>query len=159
MKTTLERLKALVAADSTLSTYVQRNEIVSPRALPALSMQDIYYIGFAPINAPEAWITSAKKERICTVEAYLVLLHMIREDAIIGDDNRKGVLDFVSEFETAVRGSFLPDPDDSTNTDTYHLSKPLDVTGVEFSGAEEYGDGHQVIVAIVTLEARILFNA
>lgn len=153
MKTVLTRLKALAADNATLKGYVAKNEIVAPGTIPLLSHQDVPFIAYAPINSPEQWVAQ-HKEVTHTVEAYLVQLHTVREEALIGSDNDKGILDFVADYESAIRGSFLPDPDDSTD---YYLSKPLDITAVDYS-TEPYGDGFYLLVAIITLSCIRLFT-
>ena len=153
MKTILERLKALGESDSTLIDYVQRQEICAPRTLPDLALAQVPFIGYAPINSPEQWVAQ-RKEATHTVEAYLVLLHTVQETAILGSDQKVGLLDFVANFESAVRGSFLPDPDDSTD---YYLSKPLDITGVDYTTAP-YGDNYFLLISTITLSCIRLFT-
>lgn len=155
MKTLLTRMKTVVQDDSTLKDYVNKIEIVSPGTLPLLSLDDIPYIGLAPMNSPEMWVTQ-KKDVVHTVEAYLALQYLLEEYSIIGDDpsDQKGILDLVTDFESAVRGNFFPS--DATDTDTRYLSKPTDIISVDYS-TEPWGDSFHLIIATVTLSCVRLF--
>jgi len=154
MKTVLERLKVLGEESSVLQDYVVKQEIVAPRTLPSLALAQVPFIGYAPIASPEQWVAQ-RKEATHTVEAYLVLLHTVQESAILGSDQKVGLLDFVANFEDVVRGSFLPPQDDATD---YYLSKPLDITGVDYETAP-YGDNFFLLIATVSLRCVRLFAA
>lgn len=150
MKTLLARMKTALIADTTLSEYVTEVQVVAPGSIPPLSQNIISFIGLAPITSPEAW-KAQKKEVIHTVEAYLVTYYTVLEDAIIGTDNSKGMLDFISDFENVVRANFFPD--DSGN---YYLSKPTDITNVEYTTAN-YGENFYLLIATVTMLCPRLF--
>ena len=109
MKTLLSRMKTAVQENATLADYVKTTsvETVSPGILPELSQDNIPYIGLAPVNSPESWISSARKEVVHTVDAYLVQWYPVQETAIIGADDVKGILDLIIDFKAAVRGSYF----------------------------------------------------
>jgi len=154
MKTILARMKVAVKEDSTLQSYMNARNVktVAPRTLPLVGQDNMPFVGLAPMNAPEEW-KAQRKEALNTIEAYLVLLYQVEEDAIIGTDNKKGILEFVSDFENVVRGSFWPDADGVA-----YLSKPTDITNVEFGG-EDWGDNYYLIISTITLSCIRLFNA
>lgn len=149
MKTLLSRMKTALEDNSTLKAYVNKVQVVSPKALPALSQDTIPFIGLAPMDSPEVWVAQ-KKEVTHTVEVYLILWHLIEEDAILGSDNRKGILDFVTDFESAVRGSFF------ASSGANYLSKPTDITSVSYT-TEPYGDNYYLIIASISLSCVRLF--
>lgn len=154
MKTLLTRMKTATQDDATLKAYVKKVEIVSPNTLPLLSLNDIPYIGLAPMNSPEEWVAQ-KKEAVHTVEVYLALQYMINEYSIIGNAPDKGILDLVADFESVVRGNFFPS--DPNNTDTRHLARPTDITSVDYS-TTPWGDNFHLIIATVTLSCARRFS-
>lgn len=158
MKTLLTRMKTALQDSSTLD-YFQEVRIVSPRALPLLSQDNLPFIGIAPLNAPEEYRSTGKKDDIMTVEAYLVQWYELEEYQLIGDDeeNQKGLLDFVADFKSVVRNNFFPST--AGDADTNYLTRPTEVISVAYS-TEPYGDeiGAYVSVATVTLLCPRLFT-
>lgn len=150
MKTVLARLKSESQADATLASYVNTFATVAPRFLGLVGVDNVPFIGFAPVNSPEEWRTQ-NKDAIHTVEAYLVWLYTVEEDSIMGRGDAKGFLDFVADFCNVVRGTQLAS--DGTN----YLSKPTDIMGVDYT-TEPMGDNYYLLIATVTLRCIRYFS-
>ena len=147
MKDLLSKIKTVLIDDSTLSPYVKKVEVVAPRSLPVINESNVPYIGIAPVSSPESWKTNKKKEVIHTVEVYAVYWLQIQETAIIGDSSHKGILQFVEDIKSALRG----------HTFNNYLSKPTDLTVSEFTTAG-YGDSIYLIVSTITLVCHRIFE-
>ncbi len=147
IKTLMSRMKTELQDDSTLDGYVKKVEIVAPRSLPVVNEANVPYIGIAPVSSPEAWKTNKKKEVIYTVEVYAVYWLQIQETAIIGGGGHTGLLDFVRDVSTVLRG----------NTFNDYLSKPADITVPEFTTAG-YGDTIYLIVCTIVLTGSRIFE-
>ena len=150
MKTTVTRLKTLLQEDATLSSYVKKVEIVSPKLLPDISNTMVPYIGIAPVNSTETWIAQ-RKQSTMIVELYAVILLQQQENAIIGDSVKKGILEIVEDIDTVVRGKFL------SSSNVRYLSKPIEITGIDYVTAG-YGDNFYLLVASITLQCLKLFD-
>lgn len=158
MKTILSRLKTLVQHEmvegGTLS-YVKSVEIVHPELLEVHSNAVIPKIVFTPSSTSESWVASQKKEATNTVLAYLVLRYAQRETSIMGDATRagghgKGIMDFVSDFLSVVRGHRL------SVDGTIYLDKPLDISTINYI-REDLGENAHLLVAEITMQCTYQF--
>ncbi len=153
MKTILTRLKTLINNNNndggTLS-YVKSVEVVHPELdLTLTPFPALPRVTFVGENTREEWVAQ-RKELTNTVTAYLMLRYMQRETSILGDSSRaggqgKGILDFVNDFLTVVRGHRLEQGDD------IYLSKPLDIINIEYIRESLDGNAH-LLIAAITME-------
>lgn len=150
MKTIVKRLKTVLQNDATLSAYVKRIEFVSPKLLPDIAQTLVPYIGIAPVNTSESWVAQ-RKQAIHIVDVYAVIYLQQQENSIIGDSVKKGILEIVTDIESAVRGHRLPE--NSVN----YLSKPVEITAVDYV-VSGYGDNAYLLVASIQLQCVRLFD-
>jgi len=151
MKTTVTRLKTLIQNNNqsgqTLS-YVKYVEIIHPDILiPNISLTLLPSIFFTPISTEEEWVASQEKQATHIVKAYLVMRYNQRELSIIGDATRtqgQGMLDFVNDFLSVVRGTRL------AVNDTQYLDKPLEIQNVDYI-REDLGENSFLIIADITM--------
>ena len=161
MKTILARLKTLVTNNrdpGDALEYVRAVEVVHPDLdQTVFSVATLPKIVFVPESTTESWAASGKKNSSNIVVAYLILRYHQRESSILGDSSRpgvgqgKGIVDFVTDFLSVVRGHRL-----STGGSIY-LDKPLDITGVDYI-AENLGENGQFLIASVTMQCDRLFD-
>ena len=160
MKTILTRLKTLVDNSNNsgnILEYVKSFEVIHPELdLTVNSVAAFPKIAFVPVSTIEEWVASQRKQASNIVIAYLMLRYHAREASILGDSMRpgghgKGILDFVADFISVVRGHRL-----SLAGETY-LDKPLDITNVEYM-REEIAGGAHMLVAAVTMECTRLLT-
>lgn len=159
MKTILSRLKDLINtqnnAGNTLD-YVRSFEVVHPDLdLTVTSLATLPRIVFVPVSTSEDWVASQEKQAVNVVNAYLMLRYNQRESSIMGDSTRpggqgKGIVDFVADFMSVVRGHRL------AVGGTNYLNKPLDVTGVEYV-IETVGENAHILVAQITMLCQRVF--
>ena len=150
MKTLLQRLQSTLQTNATLSAYVKKVEVVAPRTLPAINVADTPYIGIAPVNSPERWFAN-QKEVSHIIEVYAVIYLQIEETAILGSAQDKGILDLVTDIDSAVRNNSF------ASGNVNYLSKPCEITGTEYVTAG-YGDNIYLLVATINLECIRLFT-
>lgn len=160
MKTILSRLKTLVQDNlggaNTLS-YVVSAEIVHPE----IDLSKQFIVGLpkvmiTPGRTIESWIASQRKESKNTVTAYLLMIYHNRETGIVGDSSRspnqgKGIVDFVSDFISVVRGHRL------SVDGTKYLDRPLDILSVTYNDPVVVGNGH-ILIASVSMQCNYLFT-
>ncbi len=148
MKTLLARMKTVLQESETLN-YFQEVRTVSPKALPVLSQDNLPFIGLAPLNASEEYRSTGKKDDIMTVEAYLVQWYELTEYQLIGDDEtQKGLLDFVEDFKSVIRGHQFPSTPGDAGTN--YLTLPTAIIGVSYS-TEPYGGEVDAYVSVATI--------
>ena len=141
MKTILKRIKSTL--DCTTLSYIKKFEFCAPRLLPDVPTTLIPYIGIAPISSTESWVAQ-KKQSIDTVELYCVTYLQKVESSIIGDSVKKGLLEVVEDVKSVIRGHRLPN-ESSIN----YLSKPIEITGTDYSVAGYGGDSYLFVSSIV----------
>lgn len=160
MKTILTRLKTLINDNNNSGgtlEYVKSFEVVHPELdLTVHSVSAFPRIVFVPISTVESWVGSQRKQAVNTVIAYLMLRYHTREANIIGDATRpggqgKGILDFVADYLSVVRGHRL------AVDDNIYLDKPLDILNVEYI-REDISESAHLLVAAVTMECSRLFT-
>jgi len=160
LKTILGRLKTLITNNrdpgDTLA-YVRAVEVVHPDLdQTVFSVANLPKVVFVPESVSEAWTASGKKEARNIVSAFLILRYHQRETSIIGDSSRpggegKGIVDFVEDFLSVVRGQRL-----STGGSVY-LDRPLDIESVDYI-AENLGENGSFLIAQVTMRCDRLFD-
>lgn len=152
MKTILERIKYIFENDSNLQSYIRKVEVVSPRLLPEIPVTKVPYIGIAPVRTNETWYAQ-KKQASHVVELYVVTYIINSEIAILGDTNKQGLLEVVTDVETAIRGHRL----DENGDDNFYLAKPIEISGIEYI-TTPYGDDAYLFVSSLTLQCVRLFD-
>lgn len=158
MKTVLTRLKTLVqdniVASATMQ-YVKSVEVVHPQVdLSKQFVSGMPKVLIAPGKTSEGWVATKKKESRNVVNAYMLMMYHTRETGIIGDPTRgdqgKGIVDFVEDFISVVRGHQL-----SLNGVKY-LDRPLDILGVVYNDPIVMNNGH-LLLASVSMQCNYLF--
>ena len=159
MKTVLTRIKTLVqdnlGGSNTLS-YVVSAEIVHPQIdLSKQFVAGLPKVLITPGQTSESWIATQRKESKNTVTAYLLMMYHQRETGIIGDASRgtqgKGIVDFVEDFISVVRGHRLSVADEK------YLDRPLDILGVVYNEPIVVNNSH-ILLASVSMQCNFLFN-
>lgn len=138
---------------NTLS-YVLSAEIVHPQIdLSKQFVAGLPKILFTPSQTNELWAATQRKESRNVVTAYLLMIYHNRETGIIGSDanNVKGIVDFVEDFISVVRGHQL------SVSGTKYLDRPLDVLGVVYDDPVVVNNAH-ILVASITMQCNFLFN-
>lgn len=152
MQTILTRLKTLiqdnmVPVDTATLGYVKSAEVVHPEIdITTTSFANLPRIVFTPIATSETWVASQTKEATNRVYAYLMLRYNQRETSIISDSTRpsgqgKGIINFVTDFLTVIRGHRL------AVGGTNYLDKPLDIQNIDYI-VERLGDASLLIAQI-----------
>ena len=160
MKTVLTRLKTLVqdnlGGSNTLS-YVVSAEIVHPQIdLSKQFIAGLPKVLITPNKTSESWVSTQKKESKNVVNAYLLMMYHTRETGIIGDSTRstnqgKGIVDFVEDFVSVVRGHRL------SVDGTKYLDRPLDILGITYNEPIVINNAH-LLLASVSMQCNYLFN-
>ena len=144
MDTLLTNIKTVLVTSRSSGTlnYMPEQSIqkVAPKSLPPLRNDQFPFVGIAPVNSPETWASSGKREVIHTVELYCARSYEIQEDAVAK------LTSFVKDVLSVVRNEKF----------NSYLSAPCQPSVANYI-TTPYGDNIYLIVATISLECRKLF--
>lgn len=140
---TLDEIVTALQADATVSaSFTKIGKIVSPKLIPPFGQTELPAICLAPVNSPEAWVTTQKREVRHAIEVYVI------GESFTQETDMRENLTRIKQVADALRGSRL------TN---YYLNKPIQIDSINYDTTPYGEDGSWTFVGTILLDCRRLF--